>query len=70
MNAQPINPHEKKAQDQRSLEDYTYTYSGPDIQPQIQINSINPNFASAYDQSLGVVKDSLNTANPLASLNL
>ena len=31
---------------------------------------MNPNFASASDQALGVVKDSLNTANPLASLNL
>ena len=36
----------------------------------MQINSVNPNFASAYDQALGVIKDSLNTANPLASLNL
>ena len=36
----------------------------------MQINSVNPNFASTYDQALGVVKDSLNTANPLASLNL
>ena len=36
----------------------------------MQINSVNPNFATAYDQALGVVKDSLNTANPLASLNL
>ena len=70
MNVQLINPHEMKAQDQRSLKDYTYTYSGLDIQPQMQINSVNSNFASAYDQALGVVKDSLNTANPLASLNL
>ena len=36
----------------------------------MQINSVNPNFASTYDQALGVIKDSLNTANPLASLNL
>ena len=36
----------------------------------MQINSVNTNFASVYDQALGVVKDSLNTANPLASLNL
>ena len=54
----------------KKFEDYTYTYSGPDIHPQMQINSVNPNFASAYDQALGVVKDSLDTANPLASLNL
>ena len=70
MNVQLINPCKMKAQDQRSLKDYAYTYSGPDIQPQMQINSVNPNFASTYDQALGVVKDSLNTANPLASLNL
>ena len=54
----------------KKFEDYTYTYSGPDIQPQMQINSVNPNFASTYDQALGVIKDSLNTANPLAGLNL
>ena len=36
----------------------------------MQINSVNPNFASAYDQALGVIKDSLNTANPLASFKL
>ena len=67
-------PTNKSSQDEGSgpkkFEDYTYTYSGPDIQPQMQINSVNPNFASTYDQALGVVKDSLNTANPLASLNL
>ena len=51
MNAQPINPHEKKAHGPKKFEDYTYTYSGPDIQPQMQINSVNPNFASAYDQA-------------------
>ena len=61
MNVQLINPHEMKAQDQRSLKTITYTYSGQDIQPQMQINSVNPNFASTYDQALGVVKDSLNT---------
>ena len=54
----------------KKFEDYTYTYSGSDIQPQMQINSVNPNYASTYDQALGVIKDSLNTANPLASLNL
>ena len=67
-------PTNKSSQDEGSgpkkFEDYTYTYSVPDIQPQMQINSVNPNFASTYDQALGVVKDSLNTANPLASLNL
>ena len=58
------NPGPKK------FEDYTYTYSGPDVQPQIQINSVNPNLTTAYDQALGVIKDSINTANPLTSLNL
>ena len=59
-----------KAQDQRSLKDYTYTYSGPDIQPQMQINSVNPNFASAYDQALGVVKDSLKHSQPTGQFKL
>ena len=64
MNVQLINPHEMKAQDQRSLKT-THI-----LTQYMQINSVNPNFASAYDQALGIVKDSLNTANPLASLNL
>ena len=54
----------------KRFEDYTYTYSGPDVQPQMQINLVNPNMATTYDQALGVIKDSINTANPLASLNL
>ena len=54
----------------KKFEDYTYTYSGPEIQPQMQINSVNPNFASTYEQALCAIKDSLNTANLLASLNL
>ena len=58
------NPSPKK------FEDYSNTYSGPDIQPQMQINPVNPNMATTYDQALGVIKDSINTANPLASLNL
>ena len=70
MNVQLINPLKMKAQDQRSLKTTHILTQAPDIQPQMQINSVNPNFASVYDQALGVVKDSLNTANPLASLNL
>ena len=70
MNAPPINPHEKKAQDQRSLKTTHIPTQAQTSNPQMQINSVNPNFASAYDQVLGVIKDSLNTANPLASLNL
>ena len=52
------------------FEDYTYTYSGPDVQPQMQTNPASSNLATNYDQALGVIKDSINTANPLASLNL
>ena len=54
----------------KKFEDYTYTYSGSDIQPQMQINPVTPNIATTYDQALGVIKDSINTDNPLASLNL
>ena len=48
----------------------TYTYSGPDIQPQMQMSSLHPSLSTGYDQALGVIQDSINTANPLASLNL
>ena len=58
MNAQPINPHKKKAQDQRSLKTTHIPTQALTFKPQMQINSVNPNFASAYDQALGVVKDS------------
>ena len=34
------------------------------------MNQANPHMATTYDQALGAIKDSLNTANPLASLNL
>ena len=70
MNAPSNKPSQEEGSGPKKFEDYTYTYSGPDIQPQMQINSANPNFANAYDQALGVIKDSLNTANSLASLNL
>ena len=50
--------------------DYTYTYSGPDVQPHLQMNQANPHMAANYDQALGAIKDSLSTANPSASLNL
>ena len=36
----------------------------------MQINPASSNLATNYDQALGVIKDSINTANPLASLNL
>ena len=54
----------------KKFEDYTYTYSEPDVQPHLQMNQANPHMATNYDQALGAIKDSLNTANPLASLNL
>ena len=54
----------------KKFENYTYTYSGPDFQPYLQMNQANPHMATNYDQTLGAIKDSLNTANPLASLNL
>ena len=63
-------PHKKDNTGPKKFEDYTYTYSGPDVQPQMQINLANPNMARAYDQDPGVIKDSINIANPLASLNL
>ena len=48
MNAQPINPHKKKASGPKKFEDYTYTYSARHP-TQMEINYVNPNFASAYD---------------------
>ena len=54
----------------KKFEDYTYTYAGPDVQPQMQMNLADPKMVTNYDQALGVIKDSINTANPLASLNL
>ena len=54
----------------KEFENYTYTYSGPDVQPHLEMNQANPHMATNYDQALGAIKDSLNTANPFASLNL
>ena len=54
----------------KKFEDYTYTYSGPDVQPQMQMSSMHPSLSTGYDQALGIIKDSINTTNPLASLNL
>ena len=63
-------PHKEDIPGPKKFGDYTYTYSGPDIQPQMQINPVSPYMTTAYDQALGVIKESINTANPLASLNL
>ena len=54
----------------KKFEDYTYTYSGPDVQPHLQMNPTNQHMATNYDHALGAIKDSLSTANPLVSLNL
>ena len=54
----------------KRFEDHMYTYSGPDVQPQMQMSSIHPSLSTGYDQALGVIKDSINAVNPLASLNL
>ena len=54
----------------KRFEDYTYTYSGPDVQPQMQMSSMSPSLSTGHDQALGVIKDSINAVNPLASLNL
>ena len=54
----------------KKFEGYTYTYSGPDIQPSLTRNYPHQQMATNYDQALGAIKDSLSTANPLASLNL
>ena len=54
----------------KKFEDYTYTYSGPDVQPPMPRLYSNQPMATNYDQALGAIKDSLSTANPLASLNL
>ena len=69
----PVDDRKPKQDDTNSpkrFEDYTYTYSGPDVQPQMQMSSMNPSLSMGYDQALGVIKDSINAANPLASLNL
>ena len=64
------NPPQEDITGPKKFEDYTYTYSGPDVQPHPQKNQADPHMATNYDQALGAIKDSLSTANPLASLNL
>ena len=63
-------PHKEDHPGPKKFKDYTYTYSGPHIQPQMQINPVHSSLATNYEQALGVIKDSINTANHLASLNL
>ena len=62
--------HSQENTGPKKFEDYTYTYSGPDVQSHLQMNQANSHMATPYDQALGAIKYSLNTANPLASLNL
>ena len=63
-------PKQDDTNSPKRFEDYTYTYSGPDVHPQMQMSSMNPSLSTGYDQALGVIKGSINAANPLASLNL
>ena len=63
-------PKQDDTNNPKRFEDYTYTYSGPDVQPQMQMSSMHPSLSMGYEQALGVIKDSINTTNPLASLNL
>ena len=63
-------PHQEDNPGPKKFEDYTYTYLGPDIQPKKQINPADTNMATTYDQALGIINDSTNIANSLASLNL
>ena len=57
-------PHKEDNTGPKKFEDYIYTYAGPDVQPQIQVNLANLHMATNYDQALGVIKDSINTASP------
>ena len=43
-------PYKEDNPGPKRFEDYTYTYSGPNVQSQMQINSVNPNLTRAYDQ--------------------
>ena len=63
-------PPHKDITGPKKFEDYTYTYSGPDVQPPLQMNPTNQHMATNYDQALGAIKDRLSTANPLANLDL
>ena len=54
----------------KSLKTIHMPIQGPDVQPQMQMSSMHPSLPTGYDQALGVIKDSINAANPLASLNL
>ena len=67
---EPNRPPQEDIAGPKKFEDYTYTYSGPDVQPHLQRNYPNQQMATNYDQALGAIKDSLSTASPLASLNL
>ena len=42
----------------------------PHVQPQMQMSSMHPSLSTGYDQALGIIKDSINAANPLASFKL
>ena len=50
-------PKQDDTNSSKRFEDYTYTYSGPDVQPQMQMSSMHPSLSTGYDQALGVIKD-------------
>ena len=64
-------PHKEDNTGPKKFEDYIYTYMQDLMSsPMMQMNLVNPYMVTNYDQALGVIKDSINRANPLASLNL
>ena len=44
-------PHKEDHPGPKKFEDYTYTYSGPGVQPQMQINPVLPGLTNNYDQA-------------------
>ena len=62
--------HKRTIQDLRSLRIIPTLTQDLMSNPHLQMNQANPHMATNYDQALGAIKDSLNTVNLLASLNL
>ena len=50
------SPKQDDTNNPKRFEDYTYTYSCPDVQPQMQMSSMHPSLSMGYDQALGVIK--------------
>ena len=62
--------HKRTIQDPRSLRIIPTLTQVLMSNPILQRTYPNQQMATNYDQALGAIKDSLSTANPLASLNL